>query len=169
MEIRFNKGITQQQVEELIKYSNNDELVRVNTQDARRFADQAAFEQWIITPKEIYTLTDNSQALLGLIWLKPQQLPEKNYTTLFDKEKFGITFAIRLYEKARGKGYSKPFLDWAFDEYKKNEQYNQTEQKGIWLETRSNNLAAISLYEKFGFMTVSSPDENDRIIMVQAS
>lgn len=167
-EVLFNKGITEKQIEELIGYSNSDELVRNNTNDTNRFANTSKFEEWMQIPREIFTLTNNSEDLLGLIWFRNQAIPDRKFINDFNKENFGVTFAIRIYGKARSKGYSEKFLNWAFHEYKKTNQYSDNPSKGVWLETRRDNFAAIKLYEKFGFRTVTESDETNRIIMIQS-
>lgn len=165
----YKQGITDKQIEDLILYSSSDELVKTNTGDPVRFKDRESFEKWKRIPREIYTLTDNFNSLLGIVWFRTTELPQdKEFTEKLNRESFGITFAIRIYGKARGKGYSEKFLNWAFQEYKKTNQYLDNPSKGVWLETRSDNLAAIKLYEKFGFKTLSNPDENNRIIMTQS-
>lgn len=155
----YKHGITEKQIEELILYSATDELVKENTGDPGRFKNRESFEKWKNIPREIYTLTDKLNSLLGIIWFRAQDLP--------GKKDFGITFAIRIYGKARGKGYSEKFLNWAFQQYKKTKQYLDNPVKGVWLETRNNNLTAIRLYEKFGFKVVTKPDENNRVIMTR--
>ena len=167
-DIKFKLGITEKQIGQLIHYSNTDKQVKINTSDAIRFANRQTFNKWRKIPRRIYTLTNKSGDLLGIIWLRKQALPpDKDYYINFDKEFFGTTFAIRIYGNARGKGPAKDFINKAFKEYKKTKQYLGNTKKSMWLETRKDNLAAIKLYEKFGFKTVSDPDESNRIIMIQ--
>jgi ribosomal protein S18 acetylase RimI-like enzyme len=39
-------------------------------------------------------------------------------------------------------------------------------QKGVWLETSDDNLAAKALYSKFGFRQISQPDLHNKIVMI---
>lgn len=168
-DIKFKLGITEKQIERLIHYSNTDKQVKINTFDAIRFANRQTFDKWRKISRRIYTLTNNLGDLLGIIWFRRQALPlDKDYYFNFDKEFFGTTFAIRIYGLARGKGLSKTFLDKAFKEYKKTKVYLNSVKKGMWIETRKDNLSAISVYKKFGFKIVSKPDKINRIVMTQS-
>ncbi len=163
------EGITEKQIEELIAYSNSDELVKKNTGDLIRFKDRANFDKWARVERKIYTLANSEDELLGIVWFRTMALPlNKKFILNFDKEKYGITFAIRIYGKARGKGYAEEFLNWALDKYLKTKDYLENDHKGFFLETRKDNLAAIKLYSKFGFKVVSKPDKNERVIMIQS-
>lgn len=155
-EIIFKKGITQKQIRQLIAYSNSDPQVMKNTNDSKRFANIESFDKWMKIPREIYTLTNKNDELLGIVWFREQDLKSES--------EYGITFAIRIYGKARGKGLSEDFLKKAFDEYKK----LRNPSKKFWLETRADNLSAINLYEKFGFKKLRDSDAGERIIMIQS-
>lgn len=169
MQLLYKEGITEKQIEQLIKYSQVDELVKLNTGDAVRFKDKTSFNEWKKIKRKIYTLTNPEGELLGIIWFRTMILPlNKNFIQNFDKEKYGITFAIRIYGNARGKGYAKDFLNWAFKEYLKTKDYLKNPSKGFYLETRKDNVTAIKLYGKFGFNVISKPDENERVIMIQS-
>lgn len=157
MDVIFNRGITQNQVDELINYSNNDNEVKKNTNDAKRFADRKSYNNWLKIPREIYTLTNLKDELLGIVWFRTQEL----------KENYGITFAIRLYGEARGKGLSEDFLKQAFKEFKNSPLYKKNSSKKFWLETRRDNIPAIKLYEKFNFKKTNM-ELNGRIVMIQS-
>ena len=163
----FKSGITQNQIKELIRYSRTDERIKTNTNDLIRFANKTAFMKWKKIPRKIYTLTNKSGHLLGIIWLRAQALPpDKDYYISFDKEFFGTTFAIRIYGNARGKGLAKDFINKTFKEYKKTKIYLGNIKKSMWLETNADNSIAIKAYRKFGFKVVSSKDEKNRIVMI---
>jgi len=135
----FKSGITESQINELINYSNTDHQIIQFTSDKTRFADLSAYKLWFSKKNPtIYTLTDKSNHLCGLIWFE------------------GDTFAIRLYDKARGKGLSLDFMKQAFDDFK---------PKNVWLKTSADNLPAISTYKKFGFKQTTEPDDKGKIIM----
>lgn len=165
----FKSGITQNQIKELIRYSKTDEKIKTNTNDPIRFANITSFKKWKKVPRKIYTLADNLGSLLGIIWFRPQSIPSnKNYIKNVNMKTFGITFALRMYGNARGKGYSKTFLKKAFERYLKTKQFLNTFGKKIWIETNADNKAAIKVYESFGFKIVSKPDEIKRVIMIQS-
>lgn len=136
----FKKNITDSQIAELINYSVTDSQIIKNTSDKTRFADLSAYKSWFTQKKPtIYTLTDKSNHLYGLIWFESD------------------TFAIRLYDKARGQGLSYDFMKQAFDDFK---------PKNVWLKCSADNIPANLTYKKFGFKQTTEPDENNKIIMV---
>ena len=164
--LKVNKGISEKQIEELIGFSNKDPLILSTTQDSERFKDKKSFETWLQKKRTIYVLTEKGGKLLGVIWFGLKTLPKDyNYITSLDVNHYGITFAIRLYQDARGKGLSEPFINETFKKYKLTREFRETSAKGMWLETKIDNLPAIKAYEKFGFGLVSAPNENGRIIM----
>lgn len=154
MIIEFKKGLSSKQIDQLIDYSLTDDAVAKFTSDRERFKDREAFAKWKEKGREIFTLTNENDDLLGIIWLGIKKLPERNYLEKVDSEKYQSSFAIRIYGEARGKGLS---LDFMKDCLK---------MDGVWLEVSDDNLAAKSLYGKFGFRQVSEVDENNKIIMI---
>ena len=149
----FQKGISEKQIDQLINFSREDEVIKKNTNDPKRFKDRLSYDEWSKIPKHLYVLTNNKGGLLGLIWIRERKLDEDHT----------MTFGIRLYAKARGKGLSESFLRRALEEYSK----NNSSPKKFWLETNPDNFTAIKLYEKFGFKKFGV-NENGRIIMIQS-
>ena len=145
----FKHGLTKSQIDELIHYSNTDKQVLSFTSDKTRFANREAFDNWFRTNPVIYTLSDKDGKLCGLIWFQE--------ISLKDHPEFDITFAIRLYGQARGKGLSLDFMKKAFKDFK---------PQNVWLQCSADNLPAVTLYKKFGFELVSEPDKNGKIIML---
>lgn len=147
MGFEIKKGILDKQIDQLIEYSLTDESVGKFTSDRERFKNRQAFEKWQQKGREIFTLNNKNNDLVGIVWtgLKEKQI---------DSKKYNKTLAIRIYGEARGKGLALGFMK------------NCIKEKGYWLETSDNNLAAKALYSKFGFKEVSDVDENGKIIMV---
>ena len=54
----------------------------------------------------------------------------------------------------------------AIDIFKRSSTYQQTENKGIWLETSFDNVPALNAYIRFGFRQVTNQDEKGKILMV---
>lgn len=165
-EIDVREGLTPPQIEQLIAYSNSDFQVRRYTSDPKRFADKDEFEKWRKKGRSIYALTDEEGLLDGIIWLGEEPLPSRKFTTQVALEKYGITFAIRIYGEARGKHLALLFMHEAIGRYKKGDQYQGINNKGIWLETYADNIPALRVYERFGFEKVTEPDGRGRILMV---
>ena len=151
MAFTFRKGISADHIKQLIKYSNdkNDISIFKYTSDQTRFANQKSFDQWFKQGRTIYTASEGKN-LIGIIWFGSKPIPVDNYS-------HDTTFAIRIYPKARGKGVSFSFMDYAFKNY---------QPKNLWLECSADNTPAVKLYTKFSFHQVTSPDKNNKIIMV---
>src|SRR3989344_5391173 len=86
-QLNIIKGLTKEQIKQLLQYTKEDAAVQKYTSDATRFVSQNSFDKWISKEKFIYTLTDNEQNLLGIIWFSKKEF-----------EKYPFTFAIRLYK-----------------------------------------------------------------------
>jgi RimJ/RimL family protein N-acetyltransferase len=151
MAFTFRKGISTNHIKQLIKYSNDPKDIPIfkYTSDHTRFANQKSFDEWFAKGRTIYTATDGKD-LVGIIWFGSKPIPVDNYS-------HDTTFAIRIYPKARGKGLSFNFMDYAFKNY---------QPKNTWLECSADNNAAVKLYTKFGFQPITSPDKNNKIIMI---
>ena len=157
-ELQIIEGISEKHIEELIIFSNVDPEIIKNTNDPKRFKDREAFESWISKGKKIYVLTRDAQDLLGIIWFSKKGIEIEGF------ENHGITFAIRLYGDARGKGLSKSFAKKSIEKLKETDFYKNHDKQGIWLDTFIHNKTAHILYEKLGFKKVG--EKNGRIIMV---
>lgn len=159
--------ITHSQIDQIIQYSNSDPEIQKFTSDAKRFQNKASFDSWYAKGKFIYLLVDKNDNVFGLIWFSKKVLPSKKYTQNIDPSLYGITFAIRLYSQARGKGLSEAFFNQAFGRFTSSPSYQKIENKGLWLETSANNVPGTHLYQKLGFIKVTEPDENNKILMVK--
>jgi ribosomal protein S18 acetylase RimI-like enzyme len=153
-DIFIQQGIIDCQIDQLIDYSHTDSEVQKFTSDPSRFSDRQAFSQWLQQGRIIYTLFDKNNNLLGLIWFGQKDPPIKLNAN--------FTFAIRIYGSARGQGLSQIFMKAAFNDLRKN--HRQSKITGFWLETATDNFAALHTYEKFGFKKIS--DIDSRTVMV---
>lgn len=144
----IKRDFSSKQIDQLIKYSNDDLDVQKNTLDATRFEDKESFDNWLNKGKFTYVLSDKDDNLCGLIWFSEETLKDYPYP---------YTFAIRTYGGTRGKGLAQPFMNISFKDFGK---------KGIWLTTSPENIPAVKLYKNFGFKEI--PDENpyNKIVMV---
>jgi ribosomal protein S18 acetylase RimI-like enzyme len=159
MNLKINEGITPSQIEELIIYSTSDELIRKTTTDTKRFKNLTTTKKWLLKNRKIYTLVNNENRLMGIIWFGKKEMPNEN-------NKYNMTFSIRLYASARGKGLAKIFIKEAIEKYKTTIEYKENSEKRFWLITNSDNLAAIKTYKYFGFKEIPYRKEKNRIIMV---
>lgn len=154
MDFEIKKGITDKQIDQLIEYSATDESVAKFTSDRERFKNREAFDEWKKIDKEIFILTNKDGDLLGIIWLGPKEIPDAEWKEKIDKDKYKLSFAIRIYGEARGKGLAIDFMKGCI------------KNKGIWLATSDDNFAAKALYSKFGFRQVSEADNKNKIVMI---
>lgn len=156
-EFFVNVGTTEKQIGQLINFANTDPEVRRFTSDPKRFRDRKAFDRWRKKGRVIYTLTDENDDLLGIIWLGKKEIPQRDFTENFDPQDYKVTFGIRIYGAARGKGLARPFMA---------ETFNHFSPKGVWLETSGENIAAVRAYTNFGFRKITEPDESGKILMI---
>jgi len=147
-DVFIKQGILDCQIHQLIEYSHTDPDIKKFTSDSIRFQDLSSFKKWLTQGRIIYTLSDINHNLLGIIWFG-QKDPPINI-------KANFTFAIRIYDSARGLGLSQKFMRTAFIDLLKNQK--QSLITGFWLETSNDNLAAIHIYEKFGFKKIELVD-----------
>lgn len=70
------------------------------------------------------------------------------------------TFAIRMYDIARGRGLSKDFALATIADFQSHVDTHST-----WLETDTRNTAAVHLYNQLGYRTVNIHDA--RLVMMR--
>lgn len=156
-DVFVQQGILDFHIDQLIQYSLTDPEIKKYTSDPKRFASIESFSQWQRQGRIIYTLIDQQQNLLGIIWFG-QKDPPIDIPANF-------TFAIRIYGNARGQGLSQEFMKIAFNDLQKNQ--TETHITGFWLETDQNNLPAIHSYQKFGFKSISQIDGKNIMLFSQ--
>lgn len=161
--LHINLGISEKQIRQLITFANTDPEVMHQTSDHKRFANLEAYEQWRKKGRTVYTLTNEKEDLLGILWIGEESLPDEQFTKSFDQALYGVTFAIRLYGQARGHGLTQTFMKQTFTDF---QTTNPTKHPSIWLETSENNTPAVKSYTKFGFEQAAGPDEHGRILMI---
>lgn len=165
--LQVYNGISDHQIDQLISYANTEKAIQRFTSDPKRFQNKNSFEKWRQKGRSIYVLENNTGDLLGLIWFGGEEIPsEKKFTKRFDTFKYGVTFAIRIYQQARGKRLARKFMGLAFSAYRQSEEYKALSRNSIWLETSADNIPAVTAYRNFGFHQVTEPDEKNKILMV---
>jgi ribosomal protein S18 acetylase RimI-like enzyme len=170
--LTLKTGITPNQVNQLIEYSNNDEAVIKNTTDSERFQNFESFTNWHQNNVTIYTLQDSLENLLGIIWLQSKPLPKTNLKPEFqnlDTNYYNHTFAIRLYNQARGKKLAKNLILTCIKDYIQTPTYKNSKKKGIWLQTSADNQPAINAYKSIFTQVSQTPEHNNsdkKIVMI---
>lgn len=153
--------LTQKTEAQLIAFSQSDVLVQRQTHDVQRFASSVVIKTWL-KDREVIVLETESEDLLGIVWLSHKVLPVL-------PPEYQLTFGIRLYSDARGKGLAIPFLKMAFRELRKTALWQKHSGAKVWLETKAFNLPAIETYKALGFTQHTQPDSNQEIIMLQSA
>jgi hypothetical protein len=126
------------------------------TGDLSRFSSHERLRKWR-RDRDLLCLVDEPQLLLGVVWIGEKPLPRRDdYLNLDLMRRKGprITWAIRLYEPARGNGLAADFANHAL-------KILLTQEGGtdsLWYQTRADNLAARSLGESIGFFEASGED-----------
>ena len=129
------KGITRSQIKDLIWFTKNDKKILAFTHDDKRFKNIKSFSSWLRRGKTIYTLTNRSGKLVGVVWFAKKKFKNISYT-----------FAIRIYRPMRGKGLSNKFMKVTFGNFMPVAKY-----PNVWLSLQANNNPAYKTYKKFGF------------------
>lgn len=160
-------GITDFQRNQLISYTWNDPDIRRFTSDAERFSSLKAFDEWRKKRRKIYVLTNEEDELLGITWFGEEQIPVDYKVDDVDYKEYGITFAVRVYGEARGRGLTNQFMEDTFNLFESRREYQDIQNKGVWLEVSAGNAVAIRAYERFGFRPVDGSDKKGKIIMVR--
>lgn len=162
-----SEGISAAQIKQLVEYSRTDAEVIRYTSDSTRFQDFESFQRWFAKGRTVYTLTDLTEKLQGIIWFGLLTIPRENLFRSINPENYPFTFAIRVYQDIRGSGCAVGFMAIAFADFISTAEFQDCPGKGIWLETQTDNQAALGLYQRFGFRIASNPRSDERrVIMV---
>ena len=155
----IEQGWSDDSARDIVEASREETIRTFTPNDAeRRFRDTATAQEWYDNPDKlpiVYTLRDRvNRDLGGIAWFSRQRHEAVDPSC-------HTTFAIRLYDAARGHGVSYPFAEAVHDDFTSLHTCEGT--PGIWLETSRDNPADLRLYEKLGYRTLTSVDT--RIIM----
>jgi ribosomal protein S18 acetylase RimI-like enzyme len=145
------KEISVGEIRQLLSYTREDKLVRTQTHDFDRFKSKKTFSTWKARGKTIYTLISRNGKLLGIVWFSRKQF--KNYR---------FTFAIRVYQPARGKKISGKFLETTYLDFKTTHK-----KPGLWLKTGKNNIRALKLYRRFGFKHIEETTKGEILMILK--
>ena len=138
----------------LVSRSREPEMQKWVPRDfSERFADFESAKKWGNRDEHIVYSLVIDEELAGIVWF-----------TRYDEPKYenaDFTFAIRMYEKSRGKGLSSLFAGTAIADLEKSHGYTGK----IWLETDTDNEIALKLYSRLGFERVS--EHGKRVVLIR--
>ncbi len=160
-DFRIEQGWSNELATKLVEASREPAIQERTPKDAKeRFRDVEAAWRWHDEPEIgpiVYPLWDNvEQKLGGVAWFS-----YKSHEELGPEHQ--ATFAIRLYESARGKKLSYPFASSVHEDFTSLPIAKHT--SGTWLETDTDNAPALTTYKKLGYETLKIV--GDRELMVR--
>ena len=142
----INKGWDPALASGLVIHSLEPDIVRATPRDAtERFSDISTAMEWNNNPEKariVYSLFRAAE-LAGVIWFSKQSF-----------EGADKTFAIRMYESARGMGFAKPFAQAVHYDHEVVSGYDGD----TWLETGKENISARQLFPQLQYEEVESVD-----------
>ena len=167
VEVRVKRGLSKDHVKKVIYYANTDQTLKKFTSDHIRYKNLDKFKEYLKSAKPVYySLIGKGNFLAGIALFRHKDLPQKKYSKNIEAKKYGISFAIRIYGKYRGKGLSFYFMEKVFKRYKKTLHFKNIKNNKFWIVVSYDNLPAISTYEKFGFIRLTKPDKSGKILMI---
>ncbi len=141
LDYKIVRNLDENLVRQILGFSKNDIEIRRNTTDfvegKGRFANTENFEKWLKKERSMFLFLDGNGDLLGLIWFG------KEISQVSGLEDYNSTFAIRLYEKARGKKLAQKFIEQSVGQY-----LQENTNAKIWLSSEEKNYIANNLYRK---------------------
>lgn len=142
-------GLNNHHQQAVIEATKHDQMIINNTGDAERFSSLEKLTDWLSGNRLFYILTpkEKPNELAGLIWFSAEDLREELANQL--EAKTDWTFAIRLYEQARGQHLSTPFMQQAFKYF-----WQDHPEQPVWLSTQADNELAKKIYQKYGFKLI---------------
>ncbi|MBC7512266.1 GNAT family N-acetyltransferase [Candidatus Saccharibacteria bacterium] len=140
---QIQRGWSDELSQQLVAGSREPAIQRHTPKDMNeRFIDADAAGAWFEEKQPIIYALSRAAQLAGVIWFSHRPRPE--YSADY-------TFAIRMYDVARGVGLAEPFIDTSEDDFR-----SIVKPEGIWLETEFENSAARNLYHKIGYTVIAA-------------
>jgi GNAT superfamily N-acetyltransferase len=147
--------------QQLFNKSKQPNILKFTPKDAaRRFGSQEMFETWKAGGRELYWLIGKDNDLAGVIWYGRKTFP----LDVKLPETPAETFAVRLYDGYTGHGLAVPAMRQTLRLHVQAARERGEKIAGIWLETDTDNPAALKVYTNLGYQEVYRNDE--RVTMV---
>lgn len=126
---------------QLVEASTQPHIMEFEHEDSKkrgRFGSEQNIHKWMSVGRFVYTLMEDDE-LRGISWFRDTAIDEFNYA-------YRMTFGIRLYEGAVGKGMCLPFMHEVHADMLQFRKGN-----GVWLSAKQENFRAINKYEQYGY------------------
>ncbi len=151
---RLNE-LTEDQARKMVEASTEPEMLeRVPEDHERRFPDVEHALRWYKENDRIVYALGGRAALAGFAWFTEKPFPRSDITA-------DHSYAIRLYEEARGKGLGKVVMAATHVDFRRASHY----EGPTWLSVDDTNTHAKRLYDKFGYTALESV--GDRTLMLR--
>lgn len=158
-------GLSKTAVEQLIARScdkTDEDLMRF-TSDLNRFGKGLdVYEMWYAKERYPFALLDQTGALAAIVWFGPLPFPKLASGTEPSHMGTRNTFAVRVYKPYRGKHLAYPFASFVIAAYRE----LMPNPHALWLATHQENVGAIKLFEKLGFVECGRKNSG-RVVMVE--
>lgn len=165
---KYTGNLPEPLLDQLITYSTDHQDIDLQrmTSDGKRFGIEEKRNAWFVKNRMIYTFSDSSAKLYGILWIGKEGIPKD--TVLFDginPDDYQFTYATRLYGSARGAGLGRLQMKVAFEDFIKSSAYQKYDGSGFWAQTSSDNVPVIKRDETIGFQRISEPDIQNKVII----
>lgn len=146
---------------QLIAKSLQPNILKFTPKDSsERFNNLDSYHKWQAKGRILHWLIGPDSDLAGIIWYGLSKFPldiSLQHTPTY-------TFAIRIYDGYAGKGLARPFMTQSLQILAKQLGDMSQQIPSIWLQTDTDNPAAIAAYTKFGYVEVHRNEK--RVTMV---
>ncbi len=148
--------------EQLIKKSQQPSIIRYTPKDAEeRFGNPTMLQQWRAKGRQVHWLLGIDDDLAGIIWYGSAAFPLDLPLATIPTE----TFAIRLYDGYSGHGLAAPFMRQSLGLYVRAKQSKAEKITGLWLQTDTDNEAALKVYAKLGCQEVGRDSKRVTLVL----
>jgi GNAT superfamily N-acetyltransferase len=148
--------------QQLFAKSQEPSILQYTPKDAtQRFGNTEMFDQWKAGGREVYWLLGAHNDLAGIIWYGKKAFPLHIKLPELPSE----TFAIRLYDGYSGHRLAVPAMRQTLEIHTKVAETRGEQPAGLWLETDTDNPAALKVYTRFGYHEVYRDDERVTMIL----
>lgn len=151
----YQRSLKDEDIRRLVAFSK-DQDVRF-TSDADRFATIETAIDFIDSNTLTFYVLEHAGKLTGIIWYHSLKNP-------LGIKGWDISYAIRLYGCARGKGLSAEFTRATLEHFVTTDHYRLEPSHDVWLSVHKDNVPAIKSYLRCGFE--EEAELGSRIIML---